>query len=1105
MNRRKNSTLLGFELTVSIGELLKVFEPKPFEASEHEHSQPFKPEVPNRHYLTLRPEDVLKISETLFPDDEPFQKYNVPMKVNIPSIASSAGSSTLTSGTAERRIGTASSNAPSFGTSMTSNTIHSELPGSSFEDIHGPTGPQPNQSGQHVMASKLNQENFCREVRKLINNLRGMLVGQSTTRRDSDPPLQNQLVHFLVQRDERDLYLVSARDMSLGNLDPEVEQQMRSTFLDNTNDQESVLVEAFERLCQIGRSGPDHDDGPFKDLEEAFAQQISLCQSRYDFQSAHFWWKSLRALREFSHESIRLLVIKMTESAKTKIRCVLSLREEYSSWLFALRARQNRFKGPICDLKTQCEKLRDKMWYLSDVKHSLPYEDALNVARALRSMVGPVPSRQTGVAAWARSRLRSTIAPERAHTQTLEALTADNAHGGPYKMNDRQVERTSRWLTDQSIENFCKGEERIHRFLLEVQKCANKLVGESLLKSPVLWSSALYQHESRKYGIRSYQSMLGGQDDTEKSDIDYAVTPPITNHFSAMFSSISPPYTSSGRVESSELRSNHDQNWGSATPFEFQLASSPREPVRSVPLSGPSMQVWRSSAIIPESMPITLPAHGSFGLPSVSTRPSTKQEFIIRLKETTLSLLLSDLGYTLWSHGSETDRRLSDYRDMKQRFEKTYERGPSSVETRSYSQEAHGDTGVTTGSSDAKNKESVSTERAFRRTADMSYPYSESYDKLLAKFGHSSDPFLKINLLYELTSMVECFLEEVSDSVTRHRASTSSDKHQTVDEQGLPETSNVGKPRTRATRLEEVMANCEDRRRSEMLPSQLTYNQSTYGPRRVPTVSKKHTKSRGIDTVPMLTKILSDSPLRTKTLFRDLQYIAALVPASFLDSTPQGRAFWDVGLAALHMKTNLCKSMIDRADQIIAYHTPRPGHTRTTTTTTSDDKSGAPGSETTAAAEDPTLAQTDLTSAARLYTVPALEGDPTAARELALFYLAHHESVPRVTLPLSRPSEVFKSSLTTSLTSSMVGNPSMDHHHHHHRNIGKGGGGGLGGGVIGSEGRGGVGLQENNNKDKGLDPLTFAVAFHWMELAANGGDRDAKTFLRENGDLGKGL
>lgn len=43
--------------------------------------------------------------------------------------------------------------------------------------------------------------------------------------------------------------------------------------------------------------------------------------------------------------------------------------------------------------------------------------------------------------------------------------------------------------------------------------------------------------------------------------------------------------------------------------------------------------------------------------------------------------------------------------------------------------------------------------------------------------------------------------------------------------------------------------------------------------------------------------------------------------------------------------------------------------------------------------------------------------------------------------------------------------------------------------------------QERGVETGGLDPLTFAVVFHWMEVAASGGDKDARDFLRGTGDL----
>jgi len=155
--------------------------------------------------------------------------------------------------------------------------------------------------------------------------------------------------------------------------------------------------------------------------------------------------------------------------------------------------------------------------------------------------------------------------------------------------------------------------------------------------------------------------------------------------------------------------------------------------------------------------------------------------------------------------------------------------------------------------------------------------------------------------------------------------------------------------------------------------------------------------------------------------------------------------------------------MTDNASQILAYHLDS-GNGREPIRTNPQGRVEPPRKTSNLSEAD--LSQTTLTDAARLYTVSALEGDPTAARELALLYLTHPELVRRVTLPLSKPSEVFRASFAS-----------------------------AGGEKIGRNGR---------EEGPGLDPLTFAVAFHWMEFAANAGDPDARTFLKENGDLGRG-
>ncbi|MCJ1302152.1 hypothetical protein MMC08_004955 [Hypocenomyce scalaris] len=115
------------------------------------------------------------------------------------------------------------------------------------------------------------------------------------------------------------------------------------------------------------------------------------------------------------------------------------------------------------------------------------------------------------------------------------------------------------------------------------------------------------------------------------------------------------------------------------------------------------------------------------------------------------------------------------------------------------------------------------------------------------------------------------------------------------------------------------------------------------------------------------------------------------------------------------------------------------------------------------------LAKYTLSSAAAMYTIAAKEGFPTAARELGLFYLAHPELVqPRITLlPLSKPKDVFRPALTA-----------LDKRNKE--------------------------VNASSSATEGLDPLIFSVAFHWMEVAANGGDKDARTFLKNNSNLSAG-
>ena len=124
-----------------------------------------------------------------------------------------------------------------------------------------------------------------------------------------------------------------------------------------------------------------------------------------------------------------------------------------------------------------------------------------------------------------------------------------------------------------------------------------------------------------------------------------------------------------------------------------------------------------------------------------------------------------------------------------------------------------------------------------------------------------------------------------------------------------------------------------------------------------------------------------------RTLFRDLQYIAAFIPADTLNKTEKGRAFLHVGLGALACKDEYCRTMVDLADKIVS----KDGIKRRIA--------------------DSDTREEGLLKAKEYWILAAREGNRIAQRELAGLYLAHPEIPPIVSLPLSLSSEVFKNEM----------------------------------------------------------------------------------------------
>jgi hypothetical protein len=107
---------------------------------------------------------------------------------------------------------------------------------------------------------------------------------------------------------------------------------------------------------------------------------------------------------------------------------------------------------------------------------------------------------------------------------------------------------------------------------------------------------------------------------------------------------------------------------------------------------------------------------------------------------------------------------------------------------------------------------------------------------------------------------------------------------------------------------------------------------------------------------------------------------------------------------------------------------------------------------------DEPLSRYTMEDAARMLVITAKEGDAVAERELAIFYLTTPDLVHRNVLPLTKPSEVFKTELLNR-------------------------------------------ERKASNDVARSDPMTMCVAQHWMEQSMRGGDNLAAKYLRQRSEL----
>jgi hypothetical protein len=839
------------------------------------------------------------------------------------------------------------------------------------------------------------------------------------------------------------------------------------------------------------------------------------CRAQSDFVSAHLYWRTSQQLQQLSSQSLKqngfvsLLNI-FSRGPRDSLRRSASAIEEYDAWLVWLKQSQERHDVTIETMMKRIKALRDKMWYVTDVRNSAAYENARAVAVALKTMGTPKNSKHPNSG---RPRNTSRTSANnfllKTEAQILDILAAIEEHGGPNKLSDDQSDKTASWLSQYGIENFCKGEERIHRFCLEIETCINKLVGDSLMDGPVLWSSELYYRDKRilDSGRQKGDLVLTGLGTLSISN-DFGQDADSGRRSIRSVDMSSPIRSSPRDLRSMSARNSSQQSFDSSR-WSISRSSTGGDIMDSQDYFGTASPVLT----IDSATTFWSPFHTRIQSPSTSLssfRPGTasttnetvmlpgsesasiaaKQQFLAELKQTLTSLLISDLGTLVFARGSETDSWFSSdlgqecmerrdrqdrkirkkkrviekkrsFRDLRsaQKIDSPVLDHPDIAEDRrdkgmgtmerpisgNMTPENHSQADSSSTTSDALSHTSH-RRQASREALSIEFPYRAAFHRLLKMFSVHPNPFAKLNSLYELERLIVASLTSVRrrKSIRHDPMPASPQSPSFPGEYTLRES---GFTTTRAQNLDEAIDNVKERR------SHTLYQTEEYPPARRAADNRSITASNTASTdmiVDVLQDLFREADMRPKTLFRDLQFIAAFVPASILDKTDRGKAFWDAGLAALGLKQDVCRTLIEIADEIVLHHTQTR---QASTMIPAEAKDAARGH----------IIKYSMQDAARMWTITAKEGDPAAERELAIFYLTHPELVERTTLPLTKPRETFKAQV-------------MEMH-----------GGGASGGKEGDRER--------------SDPATMCVAYHWMELSANGGDELAKKYLRQREEL----
>ncbi|KAH1406625.1 hypothetical protein KXV95_007273 [Aspergillus fumigatus] len=793
-------------------------------------------------------------------------------------------------------------------------------------------------------------------------------------------------------------------------------------------------------------------------LQSRFNQVMSHCYHNSDFMGAHYWWNASRQLRRsIADVPSRLgddswILEPMHTACSRSLRVAHSVIERCEADFVALDRSLWQLQGTVKKMVKTITKLRNKMWYMTDVKNSMRYEDARNVALALKTMVysarlhQPISTSDRRTRSSPRALGGSVL--QKPELQVMNVMKAPSSQGGPNKLSDEQVELTRKWLAQNNIDNFCKGEERIHRFCYEVKVSINRLVGDTMAEAPVLWASELFQKERVKFEGSSNRSFLGLSSSS--------LRPMSTAGEELSFASQS----SGGSLRSSDCFSRYTQDLpplNRKSSFQSSISDKWRMPRDPSPADGlsigdsPSKATSESTAdtystfwsVPHQNAPYAASASSFYSRPpsmlsETVVQPAPQKDFkgqgkaafLDELKQALTSLLLSDLGSPVWSCGSETDAWFGNALDqerirvqMKKREKiqcfyaecnaRTVRQIPRHYQSRGRRSRSLGPP-LSGRAQESDDTTSVPMSESARAAEDQSpFSYGVVFRQLIEIFSRHGNPFVKLNALRDLRALVIASLNVDNDKAYAHAV------------QERTHSRELGLHGKRAARhsFSEVGTLRGAEKGFLQTPTSPAAESVTLDSR--PSEYSAPTENQIVDALRSL--LLEVKP---KTLFRDLQFISAFVPSETLNKTDSGTAFLQFGLAALSLKEEVCNSMVEIADRIVSQelsrrHVPQPFGFNARPSHAIEDAAG-------------------------MWIITAKEGNPVAQRELAILYLTHPELLPRVTLPLTSPRDTFKAE-----------------------------------------------MMYRRDKDSKSDPQSMCLALHWMQLSANGGDQLARNRLRE--------